>query len=357
MKNVIEFSSVMLAFALVTSFGVSAQANERFSIQSWQNSFGQAVKKNDSAAIKKLTDMKSIEAQALPKCVDCETKEKLSKARALFEKGDFLGAAKADSDITKDSDYWLMAIQEKGWAYFRNEDFEKTLAQTKTLLSPQFKEVADSESYLLQSLSQLRICDYEGVLKTDKNFKENQKSRVVAIQELAKTGANASLQDGIKQIDRFPLAFEDFGDKLTNLPLLFYRDIEFQKALLKIKISQAALSAMSVVGDNQPELQARYTQMKDDASEQLKNRLQKLAQIETQNNFKVIQKLNLVEVEAIQRIHTDSKLADSSYSKGDFKKVSEDQLVFMDDGQPWIDELDKYDVAAKTCPRHLRRKM
>jgi hypothetical protein len=89
----------------------------------------------------------------------------------------------------------------------------------------------------------------------------------------------------------------------------------------------------------------------------MKTRLQKLATEETNDNVKVVQKLNLVEVEAIQRLHADVDLDKKLFVKGDYKKTTSDQLVFLDDGRPWIDELDKYEVRAKACPQNIRRKM
>ena len=104
-------------------------------------------------------------------------------------------------------------------------------------------------------------------------------------------------------------------------------------------------------------LQGQLDRINQDAFLKMKARLKVLAANETADNKRIIAKLNLVEVEAIQRIHTDQNLANSSYTVNKFKKVGEDQLVFMDDGRPWIDELDKYDVATKACPQNIRRKM
>lgn len=65
-----------------------------------------------------------------------------------------------------------------------------------------------------------------------------------------------------------------------------------------------------------------------------------------------------MEVEVIQRIHHDLDISDKLYSKeSQFKDVNSDKLVFMDDGRPWIDELDKYEVKTKSCDKNIRRKM
>lgn len=344
-----------LSLLLGVAFSLSFQANaaDRFSLQDWKQSFAKAVNSKNPSQIEKLLDFKLLEAKAVPTCTDCENKKKMKQARELFAKGDYSGAEKIYNEIPKGTDLWLEAVEERGWAHFRRDDFEKALAQTKTLLSPQFVGAVNTEAFFLQSLSQLKICDYEGILKTHQGFKEKQRDRLVEMQGLSKSGVNEALKTVVKKTETFPLKYEDYGDLLTKLPLLFYRDVEFQKQLLRIKVAQAALEVLP----DDSSLKGRFLNLSHESTLKLQSRIQKLAERETLENAKMVQKLNLIEVEAIQRIHTDMKLSENDYKENKFKKVSDDQLIFMDDGQPWIDELDKYDVAAKACNKGIRRKM
>jgi hypothetical protein len=330
------------------SFATAAQAAERVSVEDWKKSYAKAVSANDTSKLNKLTDFARLEKVAVPACVDCNSKKKIHEARELFQNKKFAEAEKLYNEIPKGSDLWLQAVEERGWSHFRRDNYEKTLAQTKTLLSPQFIGAIDTEAYFLQSLTQLRMCDYEGVLKTHQMFKEKQRDRIVAIQALAETGENDALKTAIAKIDKFPVRFEDFGESLTQLPLLFYRDIEFQKNLLRLKVAEAALKVAP---------SSKYNELRINSYNKIKERIKDLAQAETADNAKMIQKLNLIEVETIQRIHTDMQLAQNMYKESKFQKTNSDQLVFEDDGQPWIDELDKYEVVAKTCAKNIRRKM
>lgn len=343
----VGFNLLLQALLVVST---TAQAAERFSVKDWNESFARAVQKNDRVQIEKLTNIQQIEDQAIGLCVDCKNKNQMRKARNLFAKGEYAEAEKIYNTIPKGTDLWLEAVEERGWTHFRRDNFEKALAQTKTLLSPQFVAAVNSEAFFLQSLAQLKICNYEGILETHKAFKEKQRSRILAIQELSKVGVNDALKKAIAEMDKFPLSYEDLGEVLTNLPLLFYRDLEIQKQFLRLKVAQSGLTVNSSYNKT-------FSKMKIESSEKLKKRLQVLANQENRENSKIIQKLNLIEVEAIQRIHTDLKLSQENYTPGKFKKTNEDQLIFMDDGQPWIDELDKYDVAAKACNKNIRRKM
>ncbi|XGC82201.1 hypothetical protein ACES2L_06850 [Bdellovibrio bacteriovorus] len=346
-------SKILLALAtfVLALVAFHSQANaETVSATAW----AKAWVKNLEDKKTRTFDTEDVEKSIVAKCVDCDSKANLKNARKLFAKGDFDAALSAYNSIPRGEANWLAAVEEKGWAYFRKEDYEKTLSQTKTLLSPQFGEIVNSEAYLLQSLTQLKMCDYKGVFETHTKFKEKQKSRVMEIQNLAKTGWNDGLATVIAKADKFPMKLEDMTDSVQKLPLLTYKDVEFQKQLFRYK---ASLKAMAALDGRHDKVVASLQKINAKSLEALKNRLQEIASAETENNFKVIQKLNLVEVEAIHRVHTDLELSQSLFKKGNFKNVDDDQLVFMDDGLPWIDELDKFEVAGKVCAKGIRRKM
>jgi hypothetical protein len=346
-----QFGWTFLFAILVACNGLASSSN--FSIKKWKELLAQSITKKRYSETKLLSQIKNLEEIAVPKCVDCKNKNIMRKARSQFNKGNFAQSEKLYNQVSKSSDYWLEAVEERGWSYFRQDDYERSLAQSKTLLSPQFSSITSSESYFLQALSQLRICDYEGVLKTNETFKESQRDRVKVIQEISRTGESKDLDQIISRIDEFPLSRDNFGDSVLKLPLLVYRDKNIQKQIFTFKISEAALSVI----DKKSSTALKLSKLKSASSKNIKNRLKFLAERETSENLKVVLKLNLIEVDTIQRIHTDAELAENVYVDGKFSQTTDNQLIFMDDGQPWIDELDKYEVAAKSCLKNLRRKM
>lgn len=346
--------AALLMLLVMASFRAKA-ADERFSINEWNTQLASALKSGGLAKASPLLDVKSFEKKALV-CLSCDNKKNMTEGRKVFAQGKHEKALELYSKIPKGSDYWFEAVEEKGWAYFRQDDLEKTLAQTKTLISPQFADVVNSEAFLLQSLSQLRMCDYKGVFATHNLFKEKQKARIMGIQELATTGMNEAFSKIIATADTLPLKLSDVSAGISTLPLLFYKDKELQSELMKFKMSQKGLDTLKAAKTS-VKVQNQLQKMNENSFAALKNRMKELAQEETNANFKVVQKLNLVEVEAIQRVHTDLQLSESLYNENKFQKVDDDKLVFMDDGRPWIDELDKYEVAAKACTKNIRRKM
>lgn len=349
---------LILTFSTLASVSFSANAEnaERLSATEWAQTWVQSWSTKPGAGF----DTRSLEKKTLSACSECDLKESLKKARLQFARGEYNEAITTYNTIPRANAYWFSAVEEKGWAYFRQENYEKALAQTKTLLAPPFAEIVNSEAFLLQSLSQLKICDYKGVFETHNVFKEKQKARILAVQNLIQSGWNEDLALVIKKADKFPLTLDDMGDAVQKLPLLIYKDVEFQKQTLRLVASNAVITLIetkSKADSKYATLMKNIEQSKADSLLNLKKRIRELARNENEKNFKIIQKLNLVEVEAIQRIHTDIALPEELYKKGQFQEVSDDKLVFMDDGKPWIDELDKFEVSAKSCVKGIRRKM
>ncbi len=337
-------------FALVCGLQIQAQATERLSVEDWAKTWTQATK--DKKQTPFLTA--ALEKNIIDSCVDCRNKLILDTARQLFSAGKFKEAISEYNKITKGDIYWLFAIEEKGWAYFQLENYQKALSQSKTLLAPAFAEIVNPEAYLLQSLSLLKICDYKGVFDTHQVFKEKQKQRILEVQELAKSGWSVHLSDFLKNAKVFPLTFEEMGESSLHLPVMLLKDKEFQKYAIRYKTSEKVLENREKLNSNSI---ASIEKVHQQSYDSLKTRVQTLAKIETQANFKLIQKLNLVEVETIQRIHTDLNLGEDLYQKKKFSEVDSDKLVFIDDGKPWLDELDKFEIATKACLKGIRRKM
>jgi hypothetical protein len=350
------FTQILLAVAVFAA-GASARAEDRISVQKWGQDFAASLKSKSTAKTQSLMDFTALDKKVLGKCDDCENKALMQKARDLYAKGNYDEARMAYNEVSKSSGYWLQAVEERAWSYFRQDQFDNALAQTKTLLSIQFSDFVNPEAYFLQALTQLKTCDYKDLFATNSMFKEKQKARLVEIQNLSESGMNEAFKNVIIAANSFPMKFADAGSNANHLPHLFYKDIELQRQLMRYKLSERALSVLKSNADVPSVLQDSFEKTRNEASVALKSRMKKLAQQETEDSFKIVQKINLVEVEAIQRLHVDVDLDKKLFKKDKFKDTNSDQLVFVDDGRPWIDELDKYEVRSKACPQNIRRKM
>ena len=209
MKSLLSLTLTLSALSL------PAQAGERFTLSQWQRSVKSAKSVSD---IEKAVNTAAIEKKYLASCSDCDNKDLLAKARTAFAKGNFEEALSLYNQIPRGNDYWMYSVEEKGWAYFRMDDYEKSLAQTKTLLAPQLAETASSEAYLLRSLALLKICDYKEIFENHTNFKEKQKAKIMEIQDLADSGFNESFKKVILAANTFPLQAKEMGDAVKHLP-------------------------------------------------------------------------------------------------------------------------------------------
>ncbi|MGZ3797759.1 MAG: tetratricopeptide repeat protein [Pseudobdellovibrionaceae bacterium] len=341
-----QMAGVLVVSMSVNLAAANSSAEDRLSVQNW----------SEKNIKNPLVYFDGLDKKLFSTCDDCDNKIKMQTARKLYAKGKYDEARALYDQISKGSPYWLEAVEEKAWTYFRQDQLESALAQAKTLLAPQFASYVGSESYFLQSLTQLKSCNYKGVFETNRLFKEKQKVHLAEIQTLSKTGTNEALKNMMNEADNFPMRFSDVGENAPHLPQLFFKDVEFQRQLMRYKISEKALNTLKLDGGSL-DLQSSFEKVKATSASLLQKRIKELAVQETNDNFKIVQKLNLVEIEAIQRLHADLDLDKNSFKKGPFNNTTSDQLVFVDDGRPWIDELDKYEVRTKTCTPNLRRKM
>ncbi len=352
------FSSLILSTIACASFSFAAANSSAEQILKL-NEWAQLLKKAPDAQLGELASAEVISAKAkrILSATPSTEIQALTEARLLFQADKFSEALELYEKIPRGSDHWLEAVEEKGWTYHRQKEYQKALAQTKTLLSLAFLPVIGSEPFFLQSLSQLKICDYKGILQTHQLYKESQRQRLLDMKSLSEKADPPALAKVIALAQSFPLHFTEIGEVAKSLPRLFYRDIAFQKSLMEYKMSQVALEQFRARAPGSAALIAALAKLQTRAEAAMNSRMKVLAQVESTENFKMVQKLNLIEVETIQRIHADMKMNPNSFSKGQFAQVDKDQMIFPDDGHPWVDELDKYQVKVNSCPQNIRRKM
>lgn len=355
--------AAMSAFIWSAVSSASPTTTDRFVVKDWAQSLKTALEDKNTKAIAQLLDMDRIENTTLAHR-ETPDRKALEKARDLFAKEKFAEALSFYNQVGKESDFWLEAVEEKGWTYLRMHQPEKSLAQTKTLTNEIFSPVVGSEPYFLQSLSELKICDYKDVLETHRDFKKTQRARIVQMQTLVDHGLTSAQGNDLVKSDSFPMTLSDVKEEAKTLPRLFYRDQQLQKALLRIKMAeegepvlQAAIAKGAPGSAALQRIVQKLESNRQSAKTLLNQRVKALAQTETNENFKILQKLNLVEVETIQRIHTDQGADKKTYQKTAEVKAGPNDLVFNDDGNPWIDELDKYQMQVSVCPQNTRRKM
>ncbi len=282
------------------------------------------------AATAKPATAKSATAKPVKSTTSQNDRTLLRNARIAFEKKDFKKAQSLYEQIPQSSDLWPEALEERAWTHVHLMEHDQALASVKTLFAPPFKAEISAEPYLLSSLIQLRLCNYNELFKVMKRFKEDIRPRHEAMQALAKNGeSEASIHMIGRSIEAGQMSRVTAGSDLPNLPRLFYRDAKVQ----------AAFSSM----------------LKPGASDRFANivtmRLKALAQRDVKDTESILRKMHLVEVEAVSRIYSEQHLADAKKTSAPIARDA-NTLVFPDDDKDvWLDELNSYQVNAKGCPQ------
>lgn len=96
----------------------------------------------------------------------------LNIARVHYETKNFTEALQHYALIPRESDNWLEAIFESAWAFFLMAKHNNVLGNIHTLHSPFFDNRFFPESYILQSVTYLRLCRYDEVQASLEKFRD-----------------------------------------------------------------------------------------------------------------------------------------------------------------------------------------
>lgn len=249
--------------------------------------------------------------------------ETFAKARQLFEQKKFEQAIELYSQIGTKSDRWQLAVEEKAWAHLHLDQYDKALSAAQTLTSPALTGLTTTEPFLMKAIIQLRICDYVAVFQTLKDFKSQKRTQVDAIQQLAKNGHNAVSRETLVKWMENPADWKALGPNLVQMPQLFYHDV-----IMVREAKKKNLPAME-------------------------KRLKELALYDNNENYRILQKLNLIEVESMQRVHVASSF---DRKQGQVVRDKYD-MVFKDDKEVWVDEINSYQSTIDRCEKKSGRTM
>tara|TARA_Y100000991_G_C21964069_1_gene345932 strand:+ start:103 stop:1629 length:1527 start_codon:yes stop_codon:yes gene_type:complete len=122
-----------------------------------------------------------------------QERSNLNIARTYFEMKKYSDAIKYYGRIPRSSPNFIEAVFESSWAFFMMEKPNNTLGNLFTIHSPFFKKRFYPESYLLQSLTYLRMCLYDRTRESLNIFKENYDPILKQLEGLVELGKKDSL--------------------------------------------------------------------------------------------------------------------------------------------------------------------
>jgi len=285
----------------------------------------------------------------------------ITAGRLLYQNGFLDASIKYYEKIPKKSDYWFQAQEEMAWAYMRKGEPQNAMAITKTLTYPHFKGWVGIESYLLNSFSSLKVCDYPGVLSTMKAVKPQFGEHLVALEKLSVDPRQPAVEKLMTTLAQGPVSNEKLGKDAHLLPNVASKD-EMLSLLVKrhqflMKESEVAeqLFARSLTFGN---LQGQFETLKNQVQTRAQmtqgagyQRVQELAKAELEDSKQVMQRLRIVEVEMIQQVDSASKFlkhADAAdVKKGSTGSSAKFAMNFANDKEIWFDELSNFKVDVK----------
>jgi len=175
----------------------------------------------------------------------------------------------------------------------------------------------------------LKTCNYSGALKLVQTFKSRYSGRVNSLTQLSKMKITPELNFALQKFSTEDLSWENLHEKVDKLPRLFHRDKQLAK-LFKIR-KKRALKKLSLSKNTY----------------KIKRRFKALAKADLKEMGQVVRSLHILEAEATQRSY---KINNVKLAKSIDSNDSAQVLVFPQDKEVWLDEVDNYRVSHGGCP-------
>ncbi|MBL7543647.1 MAG: hypothetical protein JNL11_07500 [Bdellovibrionaceae bacterium] len=292
----------------------------------------------------------------------------LTAARLLYQNGYLDAAVKYFDKVPKGSDYYLMAQEEKSWAFVRRGEPQNAIAVTQTLVNSNLTGQVGPESWLVRGLSLLKVCDYPAVLETLQRFPGEFKSKAIYLEKISTQSEDEFVTKALAVMFMASMTNKTVTAKeLTAvskmLPRNMIRDEKLRfllaaEVLLKTEADAAEkLYAQSL---QQTGLQSYFDRIKNQTSQRMQMagssslaRVKELAQLELVEIRKVLNKMKIIEVEVIQqvqvaeRLKTNLKTEILNVKAGTTGSKADDALRFPMSKEFWFDELTNYKVDIK----------
>jgi tetratricopeptide (TPR) repeat protein len=330
-----------------SDFSKATELNARLSDSSnekawlaWQSALNRALQNQSAKAIPELQKLLDSDQKLVS-----QDEILMTTARVLYQDNKFEGAIRFYERVSNASDFWLDSLEEQAWAYVRLNDYEKALGKYNTLMTPAFAPQVGPEAYLIGSFSNLKVCDYNGVFDALKNFRSKYKTLIPELESLAKSGNSQAVDRALSKLSKGPTSWASLGADVEKLPQFLNRDVQLLKALDKKNYYLIEATRAQSLGKTK--IAANSFQRSESAQSDITARIKVLAQRDLNILSKIVQKLHIVEVEAIQRMEIPQKSAVKLTS--DTKKSLRDEVKFPKESEVWLDEVSHYQVKAKGC--------
>ena len=264
---------------------------------------------------------------------------------------DFDKAINLYNRIERYSTYWLQALFEKSWAFFRRGDYERAMGNLHTLNSPYFEEQFFPESHVLQAVILFTNCRYDDVVVVvDEFVKEYDELRKELNTQLQQNEDPADFYYWLSSLGQKGAGFSVKLKKIFNLGLAdrkLYRLFTFIVSLQREEGLLENMRRTAVQKDLAERLLGELVTYRElaigEVGEQAKDRLNTKRK-ELQGLITKAMKVKFEALRAIKEMNEGGRdlTKETGESKG-FKIGNDDEhLAWPFEGEYWKDELDSY---------------
>ena len=286
----------------------------------------------------------------------------LTAARLLYQRAMYAPAIKYYEKVPKKSEYWTDAQEEMAWSFIRKGEPQNALAVSKSLVNPAMVTQAGAEGFFVHSLSQLKICDYPGVIASLKDFSKRFKERNGVLEKVSAESENKDAAKVIALLKNNRIERQSLGKEATALPRLVARDerlYHFAQAQRFLEDEAKAADSLYTKSLAQTGLQAYFDRLRQTASARARtaasasqSRVKELAKAEASEIKEILRKLHIVEAEVIQQVSVSDRIAagtrgPAAEKVGSTGAKSRDVLKFPAENEVWFDEIGNYRVNVK----------
>jgi hypothetical protein len=287
----------------------------------------------------------------------------LTAARLLFQRGHFSAAIKYYEKVDKTSEYWTDAQEEMAWSYIRRGESNNALAVSQSLVVPAMAVQSGAEGYFINSLAQLKICDYPGVISSLSTFPKVFKPRVEQLERLAASSEIPEAKKLMELLKQRRISRQDLGKEGQTLPRMVARDdrlFDVAQAAKNYENEAKAADAVYAKSLALTGLQGYFDTVRKNANIRAhtaaaaaNQRIQQLAKQESAEIKEILRKLHIVEAEVIQQVSVAERIAKNTGGSKPNEQVgvtgskAQDVLKFPADKEVWFDEIGNYRVSVK----------
>lgn len=286
----------------------------------------------------------------------------LTAARLLFQRAMYAPAIRYYEKVPKSSEYWTDAQEEMAWAFIRKGEPHNAMAISKSLVTPAMVTQAGAEGFFVHSLSQLKVCDYPGVISSLGEFSKRFKARHAELERVTKTTENSEVKKVVEMLKDKRIARHYLGKEAQSLPRMVARDerlFHFAQAQKNLEAEAKAADLVYAKSLAMTGLQGYFDKLRQttlnrahSAAASSQMRVQELAKMESAEIKEILRKLHIVEAEVIQQVAVADRVIDktrapSSEAKGSTGSRAKDVLKFPAEDEVWFDEIGNYRVNVK----------